>query len=84
MMKGEYTVDDSCFWCPNNPCKVTCSGINCTNSEMNGTAQAMREGRLKATNKTSTKTNINEELGIPTKKSVGLFGLFRKNEKFSK
>ena len=25
MMKGEYTVDDSCFWCPNNPCKVTCN-----------------------------------------------------------
>lgn len=56
MMKGEYTVDDSCFWCPNNPNKVTCgTGLATfdnthTDSITNGTSKDIEEGKIKAYN----------------------------------
>ncbi len=70
MMRGEYTVDDSCFWCPNNPYKVTCgTGFATvvdthTDSIANGTNKDIKEGKIKAINgETPKRFNVSMQEG---------------------
>lgn len=32
--KGETIIDDSCYWCPKNPYKVTCTSQNTVKTQL--------------------------------------------------